>query len=71
MVTLSPHVKRCQHISSMPPASNCTVTEPSAFVSTDCSGWKTMVDASRTAAASNRRTVRTGFSWNVPNERLA
>ena len=69
MVTLSPHVKRCQHISSMPPASNRTVSEPSSFVPMDWSGWKTKVDASRAAVASNRRTARTGFSWNVPNER--
>lgn len=37
-VTPSSHVTRCQHISSMPPALKRTVTEPSLFPVTVCSG---------------------------------
>ena len=62
MVTLSPQVKRCQHISSMPPASNRTVRDPSSLLFVDWSGWKMNVEASRAAAASKRRTTPTGSS---------
>jgi len=71
MVTLSPQVERCQHISSMPPASKRTVREPSSLLSVDWSRWKMNVEASRAAAASKRRTTLAGSSWNVPKERFA
>ena len=41
IVTLSAHVTRCQHISSMPPASNWTVSEPSSLGSVVWPGWNT------------------------------
>ena len=56
-VTLSPHVNRCQHVSSRPPALKRTVSEPFSFSSTLWSGWKRNAAASRVALASKRSTT--------------
>ena len=61
-VTLSPQVKRCHEISSMPPAVKRTVSVPSAFSSLDWLGWKRKAAASRFASAVKRSTTSTGFS---------